>query len=173
MDWGQVMRQRGLLGCVLEAVVGLALLGACTSHGDGIEPSSPTPTPGLAATGCGNAVTRAPLPTWARAGFTPPDQTTSYVQGARGDIIGILFAHPLRSPQQDGQQNKILWLSRVGTGSGPLKIEASLMNADVEVVRYVQDGPHQSVIDMPMAGCWRFDLTWWGQSDQLYVRYQG
>jgi hypothetical protein len=168
MTWGRVMWQRDRLECVLAAA-SLVFLGGCTGQGDRAQPA--TRPAGLPSGGCTGAVTRAPLPTWARAGFSPPGQTTTYVQGVGGDIVGVLFGHQLRSPQPRGQQNKILWVSRIGSG-GPLRIAASLVDSDIAVVRYVQGGPGPSIVDLPAAGCWRFDLTWSGHSDQLYVPYQ-
>jgi hypothetical protein len=102
----------------------------------------------------------APLPTWARAGFTPPDQTTTYVQGAGGDIVGVLFGWPLTAPPSRDRQNKILWVARVSEGGDPLRITARLASSDVVARRQVQSGPGPSIIDLPAAGCWRFDLTW-------------
>lgn len=116
-------------------------------------------------------MTRGSLPTWARAGFTPPDRTVPYVQGARGDIVGVLFGQPLTSPPPGGgRHNKILWVARVG-GIGPLKIAAHLMGSDIAVVRRVDGGPGPSIINLPAAGCWRLDLSWSDFSDRVYLRY--
>ncbi len=160
---------RRRLGWVLVAVT-LVVLGGCTGYGDRAQPSSPPA--GRSATGCKNAVIRAPLPTWARAGFSPPGQTATYVQGVGGDIVGVLFGWPLTSPPPRGRQNKILWVARVSAGGDPLRIAARLVNSDVAVVRQIQGGPGPSIVDLPAAGCWRFDLTWSGHSDQLYIPYQ-
>lgn len=82
------------------------------------------------------------------------------------------FGQRLTSPPYPrGRQNKILWVARV-SGVGPLRIAAHLMSSDVAVVRHVRGGPGPSIIDLPAAGCWRFDLTWSGYSDQVYVAYE-
>jgi hypothetical protein len=164
------MARRDRLGWVLAAV-SLAILGGCTGHGDRAQPSL-RPDTGPSATGCNNAVLRAPLPAWARAGFSPPGQTAIHVQGISGDIVGVLFGWPLTSPPPRDRQNKILWVARVSAGGEPLRITARLVNSDLAVVRQVQGGPGPSVIDLPAAGCWRFELTWSGHSDQLYIPYQ-
>jgi hypothetical protein len=162
------MSRRDRIGLVLVAV-SLVLLGGCTGQGDRGQPPPPA---GLSATGCNSAVIRAPLPTWARAGFSPPGQATVYVKGVGGDIVGVLFGYPMTSPPPRDRQNKILWVARASEGGEPLRIAARLVNSDIAVVRQVKDGPGPSIVDLPAAGCWRFDLTWSGYSDQLYVPYQ-
>jgi hypothetical protein len=159
--------KRDRLGWLLVAA-GL-VLGGCTGHGDGGQPAARTA--GLAAGGCDDAVKRAPLPTWARAGFTPPDQATTYVQGAGGDIVGVLFG-PLTVPPSRGRQNKILWVARVSEGGDPLRITARLAGSDMVAHRQVEGGSGPSIVDLPAAGCWRFDLTWSGHDDRLWVPYQ-
>ena len=163
------MWKRDRLGWVLVAV-GLVVVGGCTGHGDRGQPSARTA--GVPATGCDDAVRRAPLPTWARAGFTPPDQTTTYVQGAGGDIVGVLFGWPMTAPPSRDRQNKILWVARVSEGGDPLRITARLASSDVVARRQVQSGPGPAIIDLPAAGCWRFDLTWSGHDDQVWIPYQ-
>jgi hypothetical protein len=155
-------------GCLLVAL-GLAALVGCTGDGDGEQPSPPTED---VATGCADAVRRAPLPTWAREGFNPPGQTTIHVEGVRGDLVGVLFGYPLTSPPPHDRQNKILWVSRVGSDGGPLTIRAHLMGSDLTAVRHLHGGPGPSVVDMPAPGCWEFDLAWSESTDQVYVRYR-
>jgi hypothetical protein len=153
----------------LALAVGLVLVGGCTGLGDQGRPVAPTTVP--AATGCGSSVQRAPLPTWARDGFHPPDQTTVFVQGAGGEIVGVLFGWPLTAPPARDHQNKILWVARTSEGGDPLRIDASLVGSDDVVQRQVEGGPGPSIIDMPTAGCWRFDLVWSGHHDQVSVPY--
>jgi hypothetical protein len=104
--------------------VTLVLLAGCTGQGDRAQPPAP------AAAGCDTAVKRGPLPTWARAGFTPPDQATIHVQGARGEIVGVLFGWPLTAPPSGERQNKILWVARTSGGGDPLKIAARLVGSE-------------------------------------------
>jgi hypothetical protein len=145
-------------------VVVLALAGGCTRDRDRARP---------VANGCDGAVKTEPLPVWARGGFTPPDQAITYVQGASGDIVGVLFGWPLTAPRPPrDRQNKILWVARESDGGDPLRIAARLAGSDVAVVREVEGGPGPSVVDMPTAGCWRFDLTWSGHADRVFVPYR-
>jgi hypothetical protein len=153
--------QRARLVWVL--VVVLALGGGCTRDRDRARPVG---------NGCDGAVKTAPLPAWARGGFTPPDQAITYVEGAGGEIVGVLFGWPLTAPPPRDRQNKILWVARVSEGGDPLRIAARLAGSDVAVVREVKGGPGPSVVDLPAAGCWRFDLTWSGHADRVYVPYR-
>ena len=137
------------------------LLSGCTNS---VEP---VPAPTTAAQ-C-KEPTFGPLPEWARAGFTPPDQPTTYFMGASGRIVGVAFGWPLRKAQPTGKQNKILWIA--GSEGGPLRIIATREGSGETVTREVEGGPGPSIIDMPSDGCWRFDLRWTGGSDQMYVRY--
>ena len=149
----------GIRGVLVVAMLGA--LAACTDDGDQAD----------APTSCVDSVRHASLPTWARDGFTPPDLAVNHVEGANGDIVGVMFG-ALRVPQRPRSNNKILWVSRVGSGGDPLRISACLLGTDVTAERQVHGGPGPSIIDLPRAGCWRLDLNWTDNSDQVYVPYQ-
>jgi hypothetical protein len=95
--------------------------------------------------------------------------------GDRGDIVAILWAgrNPLHSPPLAKVSNKILWVSKTIPGGPftPLRIQATLAGTSQAVTRQVADGPGPSVIDLPAAGCWSFNLTWSGHHDRLTLRY--
>ncbi len=156
------------MAAVAAVAVALAVAG-CTGE------QQPPPRPGTSSTAapasCTGSVTTGPLPEWARAGFTPPDQPAPYVLGANGDILGVLFGLPLTAPPRPDLSNKILWVSRVDVTSGSLKIRARLAGSGLSVEREVEGGPGPSIIDMPRAGCWSFSLSWSGHHDRLSVRY--
>jgi hypothetical protein len=129
---------------------------------------------------CKAAIEVAPLPAWARVGFDPPDQKVRQVQGSRGQILGVVFADPLRAPAKRGFGNKILWLVAPGgptarpadpRASEDLRIDASLIGSALAVRRIVPGGPGPSLVDMPRAGCWRFDLSWDGHQDTVVLPY--
>lgn len=109
------------------------------------------------------------LPTWARAGFTDPKPVMPHVLSDNGKIIAILWSrsHPLNAPPLHDQNNKILWVSP--DYGIPLVIHARL--GDTTVTRKVAGGPGPSIIDMPRAGCWTFDLSWGGHHDTLRLPY--
>jgi hypothetical protein len=52
---------------------------------------------------------------------------------------------------------------------GSPEIAARLVGSEVAVEREVEGGPGPSIIDVPAAGCWRFELSWPGHADQVYV----
>ncbi|KOX04830.1 hypothetical protein ADK66_26315 [Micromonospora sp. NRRL B-16802] len=153
----------GSRGMVLLASV--VLLAGCTTG----QPATPD---GPGATSCGSRVETGALPDWADAGFSG-DAHAPHVLGAKGDIVAVLFGHPLAQVRQDGSSNKILWVARTSTDapSAPLAITATLDGTDTRVVREVAGGPGPSIIDLPRAGCWRLDLRWAGHTDTMTLVY--
>lgn len=153
------MKPRPTLAVLIPLVLTAA---ACTGSDTSAKPSNKT---------C-NTVNDGSLPTWARGGFTPPDQKIAHVVGARGDIAGILFGDPLSSPRAGGGSNKILWVSRPQLSTpGDLKIHASLEGTSTVADRTVEGGPGPSTLDLPKAGCWIVDLRWPGHTDTVRLKY--
>ena len=165
------------------ALLTMLTLAGCTASQSESQPpahtragSSAIPAPSASSRATASAVCRsdytpATLPTWARAGFTPPTQPMPYVMGDSGDIVAILWAEhdPLRAPPAADRNNKILWVARVGWGD--LNIRATLESSDQTVTRSVAGGPGPSIIDLPSPGCWSFDLTWGTQHDHIQLEY--
>ncbi len=146
----------------------LAALTACESETPTAAPSSAPPAP--TRTVCGSPVQVAPLPEWARAGFSD-DGRMPHVMGDRGDIVAAIFGHPLAVSRPDGSNNKILWVSRVQS-EGDLIIEAKLDGSTAVESRKVARGPGPSIIDLPQAGCWRLTLTWGEHTDTMDLVYR-
>jgi hypothetical protein len=95
-----------------------------------------------------------------------------YVMGDHGRIVAILWANPLHSPPLANRNNKILWVARVvPVLLGPLRIQATLDGTSQTVTREVSGGPGLSIINLPRAGCWSFNLSWAGSRDHLELRY--
>jgi hypothetical protein len=98
------------------------------------------------------------------------------VLGDKGRIVAILFGD-LYSPPSEKSGNKILWAAM-----DPLKPLSDLKITARRVVdghftgravhRTVVGGPGPSGIDLPHAGCWKFDLRWSGRHDALELRYR-
>ena len=156
-------RPRGRLVAAVAASVAVTAGGAAAvatwAHSNG----SNTPTGGGSA--CG--LTNAPLPTWARGGFSPDSYRTPHVVGKQGLIVAIPFIR-LRVHQPPDAGNKVLWVSKAGYG--PLRIEARLEGTSRTVVRTLPN-PGPSYVDMPAAGCWRMNLSWSGRHDSVALRY--
>ncbi|MEU3453513.1 hypothetical protein ABZ671_07910 [Micromonospora sp. NPDC006766] len=160
------MRARGrvLLGAVVLAA-------GCTTPVPAVLPAA---TP---ATGCASPVETGALPDWADEGFSDVSAKIPHVLGAGGEIVAVLFAHPLTWERTDGANNKILWVSRPAptpsapTGVADLLITATLDGTDTRVTREVRGGPGPSIIDLPHAGCWHLDLRWSGRTDTVDLVY--
>lgn len=128
--------------------------------------AAPEPAPA----GCAADVAPAPLPEWARGGFSPPDQAVPYVVGEGGTILGVLFGQPFSAPPAPDRGNKILWVTRDPHPAGPLTITAT-HDGDV-ATREIADGPGPSLVDLPAPGCWRLALAWPGHTDRVTVTYR-
>jgi hypothetical protein len=113
------------------------------------------------------------LPTWARAGWSPPTQLVAHLVGTDQAIVAVPFGWPLRDPahQPSDHANKILWIPKAG--GGPLHIVATEQATGDTVIKELPDGPGPSIVDMPRAGCWRFALKWGKQRDEMFIRYYG
>ena len=167
---------RGTLAVLLVAVgvTSWALLKAPAGTPRAANVTAPRPA---AASSCASSVVYGSLPTWARAGFTPPSQAMPYVLGARGGIVAVLWAQhdPLVTPTPPGRANKILWVSKLPLSAGSLEITARQLVGGTAVGavqrRTVFGGPNPSIIDMPRAGCWQFTLRWSGHVDTVALPY--
>ena len=168
-------RQTRRLAAVAASVVGvLAVTGLSvvlttrgdTTRGDTTPAAGGTVSPPVSCTVDGGV-----LPEWARTGFSDPEPSVPHVLGVRGDIVAILFAQPLYAPAPPPDRgNKVLWVGRVA-GAGDLVIDASLPGTDQHVRQVVTGGPGPSTVDLPVPGCWRFDLTWGSYTDTLALNY--
>ena len=179
---------------VLSLLLSGLLLAGCTAGGSPPSPTPPAgsstatssrppgssgaPSPAASArpsdAGCRTDYSPAPLPTWARGGFTPPDRPVPYVLSDRGDVVAILWADhdPLVAPPVADRNNKILWVPRVASPVGtPLVISATLTATGTTVTRTVDGGLGPSTIDLPAPGCWSLDLSWGDHHDHLELAY--
>jgi len=169
------------MGAVLLAAVGVTTWVLLKPPVGAPRAANATASRPVAASSCASAVVYGSLPTWARAGFTPPSVAMPYALGSRGDIVAVLWAQhdPLVTPTPPGRANKILWVSKlpvaVGSSWSSLQITARRLigGAAVGAVqrRTVLGGPGPSTIDMPTAGCWQFTLRWSGHVDTVNLPY--
>ncbi len=120
---------------------------------------------------CAADVVHGPLPPWARSGFDPPGQDVTYALGESGDIVAVLFGYPLMAEPGPDRANKILWVGRVlGEGLADLVINAT-SDTGATMADTVSGGPGPSIIDVPSAGCWTFDLQWGGHRDAMTLPF--
>jgi hypothetical protein len=91
--------------------------------------------------------------------------------------VAILWAHPLEAPPPLNHNNTILWVPRRSFNSlTNLRISAQRMRGTrlvgKPVQRSVRGGPGPSIINLPIAGCWRLTLRWAGRKDSLDLQYK-
>jgi hypothetical protein len=162
-------------GTVLLAAVGATTWVLLKPPAGAPRAANVTAAQPAAASSCASAVVYGSLPTWARAGFSPPSVAMPYALGARGDIVAVLWARhdPLVTPTPPGRANKILWVSKLA--GAPLEITARQLIGGTAVGavqrRTIAGGPGPSYVDMPTAGCWQFTLRWSGHVDTLNLPY--
>ncbi len=132
------------------------------------RPARPSSTPAGAPSAC-SPVPTAVLPTWARAGFTDSEPEMPYVTSSTGVMVAIIFAPSLVSPPLARVNNKILWVAQKGLGT--LTIRGTVEGGTETMLQTVEGGPGPSIIDVPVPGCWHFDLTWGDQHDSVDLRY--
>lgn len=126
---------------------------------------------------CQDGITRAPLPTWARGGFSDDGAGLPHVHGDRNRIIAALFEFPLHPAADPADQNKILWIQAPAPGntaapsggSPGMTIDGELLGTSVRITRQLPDGPGPSGVNFPRAGCWSLTLRWSGLTDTLLI----
>ena len=162
-------------GRTTAGVLGVAIVVAATACST--TPPPPTSAPSAAAAaggvpqlGCAADVAPAPLPGWARSGFSPPDQPVPFVLGERGTILGVLFGQPLSAPAAPDRGNKILWVTSDPHPPGSLTITAALDGTVTTLA--VPEGPGPSLVDLPTPGCWRLTLAWPDHTDRAAIAYR-
>lgn len=100
-----------------------------------------------------------------------------YAVSAGGDVVGVLFAHPLRAGRPENPANKILWIVRQPRRGQPLQIRAQPIGFSARSVTTswpADSSPgeiYPSTDDVPVPGCWRFTLRWAGHTDVIALRY--
>jgi hypothetical protein len=160
-------RQYLAIAAVCVVVAGVAVGVYPVRRSESRSDNSATPA---ARSACDGVVVTSALPGWARAGFSPNAIVNPHVIGASGQIIGVLFTDPLRSPPKSSTNNKILWVAE-NPGPAPLVIRARLEGSRQATTRTVPGGPGPSTIDLPAPGCWQLTLTWSGHTDTAALPY--
>jgi hypothetical protein len=165
-------------GAVLLVAVGATTWVLLDGPASGQRAATVTASRPATADACASAVVYGSLPTWARAGFSPPSMAMPYVLGTRSEIAAVLWARndPLVTPAPANRNNKILWVSKFPDPAGSaLQITARRLIGGTAVGpvqrRSVFGGPGPSIIDMPAAGCWQFTLRWSGRTDTVDLPY--
>lgn len=151
----------------LVAVLVLALVGGffLFRPGSGNGPAGP------AASACSPVRTEV-LPGWARTGFSDPEPRMPVVHSRGGDMLAIIFASPLSSPEAPDAANKILWVTNTPAAAGePLVITGRLEGGAAVSRTSVDGGPGPSYVDVPEPGCWVLQLSWGTHRDVIALPY--
>src|SRR4249919_3714536 len=72
------------MGAAAAVVVGAGVVATIGGTGDETEPTA-------SSYDCPTALTLRTLPEWARTGFSDPEPQATYVIGAEGEILGVVF----------------------------------------------------------------------------------
>ncbi len=132
----------------------------------------PHSTPVTTATSvCAPLVSRV-LPSWARAGFSDPEPRMPFATSSGGTMVAITFADPLTSPALPDRGNKILWVSSDNDSAGQsLHINGHREGGTETMTETVDGGPGPSYVDVPVPGCWIFDLSWGSHQESIALTY--
>src|SRR5438105_15763542 len=163
------------------ATITSLLLMACS----GQAVARPTPSPTRAdtltagAAGCGStAVLRGGDSDWLEtAGGHNNPTSVRYVIGHPALVAGFLFSDPPRAGHPENPSNKVLWVVRTPRDGSPLTIDGHPLGATeprVHLAQPANSGPgeiYPSIVDVPTAGCWQFDLRWAHSDAQVELNY--
>jgi len=148
---------KGLLALVI-------LLAACTpsTAAPAQAHSSPTVVHTFAGGCAGTVLTDGMPPVWAQGGWnqTGTPWPVPWAFGTGNDTVAYVFATELvagASPRVNGTNNKILWVARGSEAGAGVAVEGRPLGQTQPVVT-VAGGP--SIVDVPSAGCWTFQLSW-------------
>lgn len=160
----------GLAGPDSRAAPATSVAGAAPSVEPSVEPSV---VPG----GCGQTplLSGAP-PHWTGPASPPAD--LPYVVSREGNLVGVVFGHPLQAPPRSAERNnKILWIVREPRNGSDLRLTLSLAGRagpPVTVSRPANSSPgeiYPSIVDVPAAGCWTVVAEWDGHRATLELAY--
>ena len=101
-------RRAAIVGSMLAVIAAAAIPWAITRSGPATASGPAT---------CGAPVA-APLPSWARAGFQPPDTPVLHEVSTGGLMVAVLFGNPLTAPPSSDHHNKVLWVSQPTAAEG-------------------------------------------------------
>jgi hypothetical protein len=116
------------------------------------------------------------LPEWASNAGGPTGLRS--VVSHEGNLVGYLFADPLRAPApKDGTNNKILWIVRDPRNGKDLHLTLRPVGGGpaVTVTETPDSYPgeiYPSIVDVPEAGCWSVRAEWDGHRATLELPYQ-
>jgi hypothetical protein len=143
------------------AIAILLAAGACTPAQSAQVKPSPLVTHTFAGGCAGTVLTDAEPPVWAQGGWNVVKGQpwgVPWALGSGGNAVAFVFAVRLvagSSPRVDGTNNKVLWVAK---GAPTSFVVEGIPPGGTQPVVTLNGGP--SIVDVPSAGCWKFQLTW-------------
>lgn len=139
---------------------------------------SPEPSPSVVAVGCGHyPLLTGNEPRWLDdAGAHNNPRNVPYVIAAPPIAAGFVFGYPLTVGRTE-PNNKILWVVGKPRNGSPMILSGHPVSAQSpsDGWRFEADsGPgeiYPSIVNVPQAGCWQFDLSWAGNHATVDLSY--
>jgi hypothetical protein len=168
---------------VVGAVVSMLLVSCSGAAATGPSPlpagATRAATPAAATVECGTTtIARGAIPEWLdAAGAHNNPSFLRYVVAHPALAAGFLFADPLRAGHPGSPANKILWVVRTARNGTPLVIDGHPLNATSPRVHTTQEAnsspgeTYPTIVDVPTAGCWQFDLHWANSRAEVELNY--
>lgn len=173
---------------LVVALVTTLLVGCSTSSSISARPptASPNASPAPSAQaahivpgGCGSTpLVSGGIPSWLDdAGAHNNPTGLPYVVASPVHAAGFVFGYPLSAGHRQDPSNKILWVVGVPRAGSSLEITGHPLNAltpSVHVTQPANSTPgeiYPTIVDVPKAGCWHFDLAWSGNKTSVDLLY--
>jgi hypothetical protein len=157
------------------ALLAWLAVAACSSSTTAAHPTTspsvnrlPTSAAEIVPGGCGGThVYKGGEPGWLdEAGGHNNPTGLPYTIADPATAAGFLFAYPLRAGNVSNPNNKILWVVGIPRGGSDLHVTGHPQNAITPTIDQsfpADSSPgeiYPSIVDVPTAGCWHFDLSW-------------
>jgi hypothetical protein len=102
-----------------------------------------------------------------------------YVVATPAQAAGFLFGYPLRAGAAvENPNNKILWVVGQPRNGSDLAIAGhpvGAANPSITQAQPADSGPgeiYPTIVNVPVAGCWHFDLSWSGHKASVELLYR-
>jgi hypothetical protein len=171
----------------MRALIFIVIAALATAGCSNTTPSSkvtPASTPPAANAisapgGCGSTQAhKGGVPAWVEvAGAHNNPDFLPYVITDPPIAAAFLWASPLRAGHPENPSNKILWVVGPLRDGADLRITGHPAGALTPTIRTSQPANsapgeiYPSIVDVPTAGCWHFDLSWAGHRATAELAY--
>jgi hypothetical protein len=168
-------------GCSTSAPKAAAISSPSSPSSPSASPAGPTPSTVavMVSGGCGSTPAhKGGVPAWLdAAGANNNPDFLPYIVANPPNAAAFLFAYPLRAGHPGDPSNKIFWVVRLPRNGTDLQITGHPAGATTPTIRDsfpANSSPgeiYPSIVDVPKAGCWHFDLTWAGHAAAVELQF--